>query len=329
MWQSIDLSVEKADFPMKLREKLARYLTLATVLPAPVAMQSLETLERKVVAIGEGASGLIIAPEREHFVITTAFSPGGSTRESVFGKLVENKRVVVDKTERFDWRGFFPLAAGNEKGEGRRVLAFEGTRLVFFELDAGSLTEIVRRAVPWDHIKPPRDRGGEPTSGETAGFRAAFKKAMRAVKGTKVTGIAQVPEAWIKNNKTNYLLLSRLQKFPLLLAECSKETPSQCMVTRGCSLEGFKGSAIESLAGIGVRSDRREIVLGDPPARRLHILKFDSCYHVAYKESIALPEKIKTLTNISIDRENRLFVTTETPDDYLNASLYFWNKDQW
>jgi hypothetical protein len=314
---------------MSVRKKLAKYLTVAAVLPAPVANQSLETLERRVVAVGASPSGLVIAPERDHFVITTGFAPENRTRESVFGRMVDNKRVFVgDKTERFDWRGFFPLP-GDSKESGSRVLAFEGSRLAFFELDAGTLTEIVRRSLPWDQIKPPRDRGGEPTTAETAGFRAGFKKAMRSVSGTKVSGIAQLPDGWLKNDKTNYLLLSRLQNFPLLLVECSKATPSQCMVTRGCSVEGYKGSAISKLAGIGVRPDSREVVLGDPESRQLHVLTFNSCYNVVFRESRALPDRIKTLTNITVDKDGRLFVTTDMPDDYLNASLYYWNKDQW
>jgi hypothetical protein len=273
-------------------------------------------------AVGRSPNGLVLSPDREGFVFTSPFNKDASTREAVFGKLVESKRMPVgEKSERFDWRAFFPLE--------NRVLGFEGSKIMFMEMDAVNYTEMVRRTVPWDQLKPARDRGGEATVGEIASYRAAFKKAMLALNGTRVTGLAPIPDSWLKNNMTNYLMLTRLKKFPLLLLECSPGTPSQCAVSRGCNLENFSGSDIEKLRGIAISADRKQIFVGDPVQKKLHVLKFDSCYHIAWKGSRALPGKIKTLTNVFIDPDDRLFLTTEDPDDYLNASLFFWNKSQW
>lgn len=307
------------------RKKLAKYLTAAAMLPAPVATQSAETIERHVIAIGRINSGLLLGTQHERFIFTTPFNPDQTTREGVFGKMVDSKRTTISDKETFDWRAFFPLSGKHEN----RVLALDGTRLAFIELDAKNFSEIARRGMPADHIKPPRDRSGEPTTAETKEFRAEFSNAMRKLSGTIVTGAARIPDDWMRNGRTNYLMHSRLPRFPLLLATCSRNEPSQCIVERGCNLEGYKGTPTEQLAGIAIKAEKREVVLGDPIARKLHVLKFDSCFHVPYRSSIGLPDSLKKLTNIFVDEDGRLFVSTDQPDDYLNASLFYWRKDQW
>lgn len=297
--------------------------TAATsALSEPILPQSLETIERKVYAVGRTANGLMIAPDRENFVITTPFTVGGANRELTFGKMLDSKRAVIgDKTELYDWRAFFPVE--------NRILAFEGRLLMMVELDSTSLTEIIRRPIQWDTIKPPRDRGGEATTYESSQFRAAFKKAMLATKGLKSSGIATIPKSWLNNGKTNYLMLSKLERYPLLLMECDEQTPSSCVVTRGCNVEKKFKTKISDLRGIGISESRKQIIVGDPVAKELHAFKFNSCYSIQHTASRALPKKIKTLSNLTVDVDERLFITTEDPDDYLNASLYFWNNAQW
>jgi hypothetical protein len=288
----------------------------------PELPQSLETIERKVYAVGRTPSGLMIAPDRENFVITTPFISSGTTRELTFGKMLDSKRTVIgDKSELYDWRAFFPLE--------NRVLAFEGRLLTMVEFDSTNLTEIIKRSIQWDKVKPPRDRGGEATTVETSQFRAAFKKAMNATNGLKSSGIAPIPKSWINNGKTNYFMLSRLERFPLLLMECDIQTPSSCVVTRGCNVEMKFKTKVSDLRGIGISETRKQIVVGDPIAKEIHVFKFNSCYSIQHTISRALPKKIKTLSNLMVDSEERLFITTEGPDDYLNASLYFWNNSQW
>ena len=291
-------------------------------LSEPILPQSLETIERQVYAVGRTASGLMIAPDRENFVITTPFTASGTSRELTFGKILDSKRVPIgDKSELYEWRSFFALE--------NRVLAFEGRLLLLVELDGTTLAEIIRRPIQWDTVRPPRDRGGEATTLETSQFRAAFKKAMNSMKGLKSSGIAPIPKSWINNGKNNYLMLSRLERFPLLLLECDEQTPSSCVVTRGCNVEKKFKTKVDDLRGIGISAERKEIVVGDPIAKQIHAFIFNSCYSIQHTASRALPKKIKTLSSLMVDSEERLFITTDTPDDYLNASLYFWNNAEW
>ncbi len=305
-----------------LSAESARKSAANTGLSEPVLSQSLETIERKVYAVGRFPNGLMIAPDRENFVITSPFVPSGTSRELTFGKMHESKRAAIgDKSELYDWRAFFPLE--------NRILAFEGRMLMLVELDSTNYTEIVRRTIQWDTVRPLRDRGGEATTLETNQFRANFKKAMNATKGIKSSGIAPIPKSWLNNGKTNYLMLSRLESYPLLLLECDEQTPSQCIVTRGCEVDKKFKTKISDLRGIGISESKKQIIVGDPVAKELHLFKFNSCNSIQHTTSRALPKKIKTLSNLFIDVDDRLFITTEDPDDYLNASLYFWNTSQW
>ena len=86
---------------------------------------------------------------------------------------------------------------------------------------------------------------------------------------------------------------------------------------------------VSDLRGIGISASRKQIILGDPVAREMHAFKYNSCSSIQQTGSRALPKNIKTLSNLSIDSEERLFITTEDPDDFLNASLYFWHTEQW
>jgi len=300
----------------------AKKIVGASGLSEPVHAQSLETIERKIFAVGRSPHGLMLSPERDSFFITAPFNPAGTNRESTFGKMTDSKRVNVgEKSEINDWRAFFPLE--------NRVLAFEGRVLMLLELDSTTFNEIVRRPIQWDTIRPPRDRGGEATTIETTQFRAQFKKAMNATKGLKASGLAPIPKTWLNNGKMNYFMLSRLERFPFLLLECDVQTPSQCVITRGCNVSRKFKTKVADLRGIAISEHRKQILVGDPVGNQLHSFKFNSCYSITHTNSRALPKRMKPLSNLTIDSDDKLFVTTEDPDDYLNASLYFWNKSEW
>lgn len=292
------------------------------LLPFPETVQALETLSRGVTAVAVESGRLIIMPREGGYAITTPFHPDGKTREDVFGKLTDSQRLEVAKDAGpFNWTG---IVAGTD-----RVLLLDGESLALFETDPKNLKEIVRRTLPWDMIAPPADRGGEPTKLETASFRTRFKHAFQATNGVKLSGIAPLPDGWRTSKKRQYLAISRIKGFPLLLLECDKAEASSCVVARQCYLEGASDLLADSLTGIAVSEARRLVYIGDRKNMRVAAFKFHSCIHVTRRSDIALPARLKTLTNLAIDADDRLFVTTEIPDDYHNASLFFWPKAAW
>jgi hypothetical protein len=294
----------------------------ARVLPFPEPTQALETLQRAVTAVGVDGDRLIIMPREGAFAIVTPFRPGATTREGVFGKITDSTRQEIAKDEGpFAWTGVILRP--------NRVMFLDGANLALIESDPKSFKEIVRRSIPWDTLVPPRDRGGEATRPETAALRAAFKRAFVATPGLKLAGMAPLPDAWKTGKKKHYLAATRIKGYPLLMIECDPEDSSSCVVSRQCYLEGATDLLPEAVAGIAIDEKKRLVWIGDRKRMKLAGFMFHSCYHVTRRGDVTLPDRLKTLTNIAIDAERRLFLTTEIPDDYHNSSLFYWPSSQW
>lgn len=311
----------------------ARAAALASQeLPLPPPERSLETVSRglaaaavkggRFVALGDGGQAARVA-------IDGKFDPSGKTREQIFGKLTDQVRreIFGDKDANgsappsFAWRAV--------DLESVRPLYLDGESLTIHEADPKTLASVMRRSIPWDLAKPPRDRGGEPTTPETNELRDKFKRAFRSTLGLKAAGMAPIPEAWGTSGKRQYLVALRVKGFPLALMECDKEEASSCMLTRHCRVEGAKELAPASISGIAVRPSDRLVLIGDAARHRLVAFKFHSCFSVTRTRELLLPGKLKDLSNVSIDQEGRLWMTTRRPDDYQNASLFYWPAGSW
>ena len=297
------------------------------VLPAPTDASSLETLSR-------GARGFLIEREKvlvlpqNHTAATLApFDPKGSSREKVFG-LFESlqKPVIMVDRDKNQW-------VHMSRHESGKFMAFDGVQLAWIEMDPG-FKETLRRSVPWDLIRPPRDRGGEPTRSETAEMRQLFFRRFQSTLGLKVSGVVRQPS--IKrglskpkaNLPTTYLVALRIPQFPLAQMDCDPEEPSLCQLTRSCFVEGG-GIEPSSVTGVAFSSRRDLVLVGDATRRRILGFRFHSCFHVSFETSWSLPPTLKSLSNIHVDEDDRLWISTSEPDDYLNASVFYWNRDLW
>lgn len=294
------------------------------VLSFPPEAQTLETLSRSVTALYLDGERLITMPEGQRFAMVSSFKPQGENREKAFGPLTSTQRLQVVKEESPipDWRGI----ALNED----RILFLDGSEFSWIEAENKGMSEVLRRSIPWDRIRPPRDSRGEPTTIETKQLRLQIKKAWDRVLGLKATGVAAIPASWVgTKGKHTYAIALRIKEFQLVIMECSSKEPSSCMLARQCYLEGVPDLTAEAIAGIGVSTKQKLILIGDRKARMIHIFRFDSCFHVPRVRQLHLPDKIKELNNIHVDHEDRLWLSTKSPDDYLNASVYYWPSHQW
>lgn len=291
-------------------------------LPFPEPAQALETLSRTVTAVGIDAGRLIVMPREGSFAIVTPFNPEAKTREQVFGKITDSTRQEIGKDDGpFAWAGvYFPPG---------RVMVLDGGSLALVEADAKTFKEVVRRSIPWDTIVPPRDRGGEATGPETTALRASFKRAFLGTAGQKLTGMVALPDSWRTGKKKQYLAATRIKGFPLVMIECDPDESSSCVVARQCYLEGATDLSSDMVTGIAIYEKKRQVWIGNRKAMKLHGFMYHSCYHVTRRADLQLPERLKTMTNIAIDGDGRLFLTTEIPDDYYNASLFFWPRAAW
>lgn len=296
----------------------------ARMLPFPDEAHSAELLSRSIMALYQGAGKLLAMPEGKGFAVVTSFDPGGTTTEKVFGSLTGMQRLTVVKEDlpSPNWRGIDLLPD--------RALFFDGAALAWTESDPKSLTEILRRSVPWDTIRPPRDPRGEPTAPETKALQATFKRAWTQALDLKASGIARLPPSWVKaGTKRVYAVALRLKGFPLALMECNEAEPSLCQLTRQCYVEGASDLTPGAVTGVAVSHKRKLILIGDQKNHMIHVLRFDSCYHLPRVKRMALPDRLKALNNLFVDEDDRLWVSTAAPDDYNNASAYYWSSAMW
>lgn len=297
-------------------------------LEMPPPERSLETVHRTVTAVGtselkDGVQRVVVMPDKQNFLIETSYKPKGTTRAESFGTLLDSRRQSVPAGNLPpDWRAVVFA--------GARIHLFDGAWLTFVEVDGASFKELTRRTLAWDLIRPPRDRGGEATPGETGELRASFKRRYLSTLGLKITGLARIPAAWEGGKGVRYLAATRIKGFPLLLLECQADELAQCMVARQCYLEGAKDLEPGAVSGIAVSAERKLVLIGDAKQRRLVAFRYQSCYHVPATGAVwELPAKLKGLTNLHVDAQDGLWVTTDGPDDYTAASLYNWPAAAW
>lgn len=290
--------------------------------------RTLETLSRGLAAVGVAAGQFVALSSEsgaERQAIVGTFDPSGKTRVATFGKLTDQTRREIFKDGevpyQLDWRAVDLTTT--------RPLFLDGESLTLHEADPKTFASIMRRSIPWDLAKPPRDTGGEPTTPETELLRGQFKAAFRATLGVKAAGMAPVPPSWGSAKKRNYLMALRVKGFPLALVECDPDESSSCILTRHCRVEGAGDLAPEAIAGVGVRAKDRVVVLGDAKGHRLVYFKFHSCLHVSRRGERGIPGEIKDLSNVMVDADARLWLTTKRPDDYQNASLFYWPAGAW
>ncbi|MCB9228842.1 MAG: hypothetical protein H6618_04450 [Deltaproteobacteria bacterium] len=189
---------------------------------------------------------------------------------------------------------------------------------------------VSRRTLWYDKIRPPADMRGEAPESEVQSFRKRFVRGFNQLKrGSRFSGISPVPLAWESAESGQlYFLLTRIPEFPITLLKCQKEDPAQCFVYRGCFVSGFSAVS-ENLSGIVANASERELLVGLSDKNGLAKLKYNSCYHIVYDSMMRLPERIRDISDIDIDRQNHLFISTRRKDDYFNASLFRWSSDQW
>jgi len=71
------------------------------------------------------------------------------------------------------------------------------------------------------------------------------------------------------------------------------------------------------------------VLIGDRAKNRILLYRANSCFHMPYAGEIHLPEKISGLAGLSVDAEDRLWISTVKMDNYHNASVYTWAPDMW
>jgi hypothetical protein len=141
---------------------------------------------------------------------------------------------------------------------------------------------------------------------------------------SKFVGVTAVPDKWKESADFEYFVATRVPGFPLLTMSCTRDDASRCRIRRACFVEGLKLSSVDDIVGVGVYEPKRLILLGDRKLHGAHVLKFNSCLDVRKSDEIKLPKRVFEISNIHVDGNGRLWVTTIRPDDYFNATTFYW-----
>lgn len=261
---------------------------------------------------------LYLLPNSREFVIQVPFSPG-KTREGTFGKITASKRIdIKPQFQQEGWRGVHVLE--------HFVLFFDGKSLGVLEAKKEKMVPIIRRSIAQDLIKPPADRGGEAPEFETIALRKKFNKNFRLATTMPFSGWTYWRQT---KTRQQYLVSSRVPGFPLMQLDCDLSEGSSCLLARQCWLPLPKGVDAQGISGLTYVKKNKLLMIGDAKKHRLLKFKVNSCGSIRYLGELPLPAKVNLLTNLFVDEDENLWVTTFKPDNYHNASLYFWPKADW
>ena len=290
------------------------FLASASKLDFPAPGASLISIERDVRGITKSGKMIFLAVgDKSHFV-GTPFYGIKKFQDLTFGKMSKSHRYKFPEEHIYkgNWQG---VEATNDK-----IYLLDGTRLRVGLFSRKKPSYIDSGTIAWDILRPPRDASGEPTKSEVAELRRNFKRQIKKTKGVKFTGLAKVKPGWSGVGSMPFLISTRIAKFPLLAMNCKA---AACRIARACSLSG---KSVPALDGVAVSQKRKVILLADAANRSIYMFRYVACLHLPYVGKLILPKKIKTVTAIHVDDDDRLWLTSNIPDDYNSATVYVWEK---
>lgn len=297
---------------------------LAADLPLPPQENSAITIERAIQRVLPGRE-LVLMPLARNFIVSTPFNSEGKTREERFGEVIHSFRYQVKELGKASH-----LVAGYRRG--RDIMLFDAGRLEIYRITMEYLPDGVRpsyqfvsqRGVVWDRILPLGDGAGSVPQWKIAKVRREFKKAFRAAKKR----IFAVQPWWEGKSEHGLLALSLIPTFPVLELRCSNAIPNKCRVHQACQFhkdwQGYDGMALFKDG-----RNRQQMLVANKEQHEIHRFEIKSCRSIASIGKLTVDPKLKALAGVAVDADQRLWVSTSEPDDYTNASVFFWPKEVW
>jgi hypothetical protein len=291
-------------------------------LPIPDESHAALTVERGLSGVSSVDSALLVFPGKSQHMVKIPLDMKAKNRETKFGKMTDQTKIPLENsTYPGDWRGAYEAPD--------RIIVWDASLLQLLVLRAKDFKTVLSTTVPIDTLKPPADRMGEPTAREVTRTRERFRANSRKIFGSKFSGMAEMPAGWSKGDGRQFLLSTHIAEFPVLIMGCLKDDPATCRATRHCFLEGGPKRAADAVTGIGVVPGARELVIGDSGTNQIDVYKFNSCFDVVWKRTLRLPARLPKLSNVSVDSEGRLWVTTLVSDSFTDSNLLYWDKETW
>lgn len=295
---------------------------------------SLESIRHYQISIEAGLAGLfrrdkelISLPKEGDFYIRSKYDPTAKEADLAFGSL----HSPLEGSERQS------LAAG-EKGKRLRAVLELDSYLLFLDSSRRQLLVWSETRKEWhpsadlilDQIRPPADRGGEPPASEIKRAQKTLQKEYRAAMADPelLIGMTPLPKKWRDRDQSQFLLLLRLPRSPLLTVRCEGAHFSRCIAQRSCFVDGLTASELIDLRGVALNEAKNELWVGLPEKQKLLRLSLSSCLHVKVKERLSLDADMKRLSSLHFDAEGNLWVSLDEPSAKLSGSVFRWDRDE-
>ncbi len=302
---------------MKLQ--LLIFLALGTVarggdgLPMVVESQSIEVVRESITGIFPTQSELLLFSSKTNEFVKSSLNLNATTRLEKFGKMTDWLRVSLPEAS---LKTSFVGAFETEKG----LMVVDGRDLMVYRLNPEGKV-LAQGGIIWDRLLPFKDAIGEAPKVEQRALKDLFLKELRKSE-LKIKSLAFIQKT---SGNFEFLALTGSERVPLVKLSCKIENPTFCEVHRECKMPQSISKS-KSLRGLAYDPKTKEIVVGNPSAHFLYVFKEGKCDGGQSHKHIALDEKYKPVSSLFIDSSSRLWIGTETRDDYLNASVYIHSK---
>jgi hypothetical protein len=82
-------------------------------------------------------------------------------------------------------------------------------------------------------------------------------------------------------------------------------------------------------SGLAYSEKRRYVLIGSKKHRKIDVYKFNSCFDVGFVKSISVPKEIKEISELHIDSDDSLWISSSEPDPYTFGSIFKWSSADW
>ncbi|MFW7379523.1 MAG: hypothetical protein ACOH5I_11990 [Oligoflexus sp.] len=287
------------------------------------------SIEREIFGVMRDKDRIWLLPKFGGFLIESRYNASAKDSEAAF--------YMQGRDTAQSWRHHLPEEVSDSFWRGiirldEYLMVFDPYRRRFLTFNAEKKEWGVARDLVLDLLSPPADRRGLPPQRETQNLRARFLQSYKkmAKQPEIFTDVAVLPESWRKHiGNSQMIVASRIPGFSIIGMKCDLGGMGYCQFQQSCFVEPESKLHAPGLTGVAVSEKRKQILVGDFIKQEINIFHFETCYHIRYLHTLRLPPQLKAITAIDVDAEDNLWISTEEPDPYKNASVYRWSAKNW
>lgn len=285
----------------------------AAELNLPEIDKSMEAIQEHITGILPFDSQLFLFSNQTPIFIKGSYSSTSKTRDGRFGAMSTWSRQEVRKVPlTTTFVGGIKLPKG--------FLFVDGRNLLTYYLDQDYQVNS-SGSVIWDRIRPNKDSVGEAPKYETEQLRKKYIKEMSEA-DNKVRSLAFKDKT---KEYYNFYVLTGSNHSPLAEMKCLAEKPINCEISRQCQIP-LKAGKPNYLRGLAYDTKREMLAIGNLEDNSISYFKIGKCNGKQIVTSRKLNKKFKLVSSLYFDEQSTLWVGTEARDDYLNASVYQFEK---